>query len=207
MLVDVQDVGAGEAGGDGQVVPGVAGEPVDDLLGVGAGVAVAVAWWRGSSGRAGRGTRASRGRRRPGPGGGCHRSWRAPDRGRDAGVVGAAGGLGHQLGGQGGQDAGLVFGLGRQQAGGAVGLEVQDRPQGGRDVQGVQAQVVGFPAGREGGGQVAVAGAVDLLDPGAEPGQGFGAVGGREPPPRRGRVGLVAVGVVVGLGRPGRRGR
>ena len=54
--------------------------------------------------------------------------------------------------------------------------------------------------GREGGGQVAVAGPVDLLDPGAEPGQGFGAVGGREPPPGRGRVGLVAVGVVVGRG-------
>ena len=122
-------------------------------------------------------------------------------------MVGAAGGLGHQLGGQGGQDAGLVLGLGRQQAGGPVGLEVQDRPQGRRDVQGVQAQVVGFPARGEGGGQVAVAGAVDLLDPGAEPGQGFGAVGGREPPPGRGRVGLVAVSVVVGLRLPGRRVR
>src|SRR5690349_18266153 len=41
VLVDVQDVGAGGAGGDGQVGSGVAGEPVGDLPGVGAGVAVA----------------------------------------------------------------------------------------------------------------------------------------------------------------------
>jgi hypothetical protein len=115
--------------------------------------------------------------------------------------MGAAGGLGHQLGGQGGQDPGLIFGLGRQQTGGPFGLEVQHRPQGGRDVQGVQAQVVGLPARGQGGGQVAVAGPVDLLDPGAEPGQGFGAAGGREFPPRRGRVGLVAVGFVGLLGR------
>ena len=59
---------------------------------------------------------------------------------------------------------------------------------------------MGFPAGRQSGSQVAVSGAVDLPDPGAEPGQGFGAVGGCESPPGRGRVGLVAVGVVVLLG-------
>ena len=53
------------------------------------------------------------------------------------------------------------------------------------------------PAGAEGGGEVAVAGPVDLLHPGAQPGDGFGPVVGRELPPARGRVGLVAVGVVA----------
>ncbi len=36
----------------------------------------------------------------------------------------AAGGFQPKLIGQGGQDAGLVFGLGREQAGGAAGLQV-----------------------------------------------------------------------------------
>ena len=121
----------------------------------------------------------------------------------------AAGGFGGQLGGQGGQDAGLVFGLGRQGPRGAFGLEVQDGPQVGEDVQAVQAQVVRAPAGGEGGGQVAVAGAVDLLDPGLEPGDGFGPVGGREfHHAGAGRV--VAVGSASGVrrawpGRPGAR--
>ena len=57
----------------------------------------------------------------------------------------------------------------------AGGLEVQDRPQAGGDVQGVQAQVVGGPAGAEGGGQVAVAGPVDLVHPGAQPGDRLAA--------------------------------
>ena len=95
----------------------------------------------------------------------------------------AAGGFSHQLGGQGGQDAGLVFGLGRQRPRGAFGLEVEDGPQVGEDVQAVQAQVVRAPAGSEGGGQVAVAGAVDLLDPGVQAGDGFLPVGGCELPP------------------------
>ena len=56
---------------------------------------------------------------------------------------------------------------------------------------------MGFPAGAQGGGQVAVARPVDLLDPPAEPGQGFGAVGGRQFPPGRGRVGLVPAGAGV----------
>src|SRR6185437_3009235 len=42
VLVDVQDVGAGGAGGDGQVPARVASEPVGDLLLIGGGVAVAV---------------------------------------------------------------------------------------------------------------------------------------------------------------------
>ena len=112
----------------------------------------------------------------------------------------AGGGLGHQLGGQGGQDAGLVFGLGGQQLGGALGLEVEDRPQAGQDVQAVQAQVVGGPAGGDGGGQVAVAGAVDLLDPGVQAGDGLVAFGGGELPPGRGRVRVVAAGVGGELG-------
>jgi hypothetical protein len=89
--------------------------------------------------------------------------------------VTAALGFGLELIGQGGQDADLVFGLGGQQDRGPQGLQVQDRPQGGRDVQRVQAQVVRFPARAERGGQVAVAGPVDLLDPGAQPGDGFGS--------------------------------
>jgi hypothetical protein len=109
--------------------------------------------------------------------------------------VTAALGFGLELVSQGGQDAGLVFGLGGQQDRGPHGLLVQDRPEAGRDVQGVQAQVVRFPARAEGGGQVAVAGPVDLLDPGAQPGDGFGSCVGQQVPPLRCRFGLVAVGV------------
>ena len=61
----------------------------------------------------------------------------------------AAGGLGGQLGGDGGEDAGLVLGLGGQQvgAGGGVGVEVEGGPQPAEDVQAVQAQLVLRPAG------------------------------------------------------------
>ena len=64
---------------------------------------------------------------------------------------------------------------------------------------------MGLPARGEGGGEVAVAGAVDLLDPGVQPGDGFLAVGGRELPPRgrRARAVAVGVGVVVGGGGGG----
>ncbi|MGH3185688.1 MAG: hypothetical protein ACRDPY_00710 [Streptosporangiaceae bacterium] len=110
--------------------------------------------------------------------------------------VAAAGGLGDQLGGQRRQDAGLIFGLGGKQAGAAVGLEVEHGPQFGEDVQAVQAQVVGLPAGGEGGGEVAVAGPVDLVDPAAQPGDRVGAAGGREFPPGRSRIGAVAAGGV-----------
>jgi hypothetical protein len=72
-------------------------------------------------------------------------------------------------------------------------LEVKRRPQLAEDVEAVQAQVVSGPARTQGGGQVAVAGAVDLLDPGLQPDDGFVAVGGREFPPRRGRVWVVTV--------------
>ena len=54
-----------------------------------------------------------------------------------------------------------------------------------------------------------VAGPVDLLDPGPQPGDRFRAVGGRELPPRRCWPGAVTVGVRVGLagcGEPGERG-
>ena len=112
----------------------------------------------------------------------------------------AAGGLGHQLGGEGGQDAGLVFGLSRQQPGVTAGLQVEDRPEAGQDVQAVQAQVVGGPAGADRVGQVAVAGAVDLLDPGMQAGDGFVAFGGRELPPRWGWVRVVAAEVGGELG-------
>ena len=90
------------------------------------------------------------------------------------------------------------------------GLEVEHRPQVGQDVQAVQAQVVRAPAGAEGGGQVPVAGLVDLLHPGVQPGDGFLAVGGRELPPRWRRAGTVSVRVGVGgsgLGELGQGGR
>ena len=89
--------------------------------------------------------------------------------------VAAAVGLDPELVGQGGQDARLVLGLGGQQSGMPVAVDRQHRPQLGCDVQPVQAQVVGGPAGAEAGGQVAVAGPVDLLDPGPQPGDGFPA--------------------------------
>jgi hypothetical protein len=48
--------------------------------------------------------------------------------------VAAAVGFGLELVGQGRQDAGLVFGLGRQQDGGPFGLQVQDGPEAGGDI-------------------------------------------------------------------------
>ena len=66
--------------------------------------------------------------------------------------VAAARCLGHELGGQSGQDTGLVLGLGGQEPGIAPGLEIEHGPQVGEDVEPVQAQVVGGPAGAEGGG-------------------------------------------------------
>ena len=118
----------------------------------------------------------------------------------------AAVGLDAELVGQGGQDAGLVLGLGGHQAGAAAGLQVQHRPQLGCDVQPVQAQVVLIPAGAEGGGQVPVAGPVDLLDPGPQPGDRFLPVVGRQLPPRRCRPWAVAVRFRVGLAGSGELG-
>ena len=195
MLVDVQDVGAGGAGGDGQVPALAVAEPFGDLLLVGGGVLVAV----GGGGDLLAGQAGEDGPAAAGVGQGLAEGGVGHDVLPEVGQgVAAAGGFGGQLGGQGGQDAGLVFGLGRQGPRGAFGLEVQDGPQVGQDVQAVQAQVVRAPAGGEGGGQVAVAGAVDLLDPGLEAGDGFGPVGGRELPPRRRRARAVAVWVGVG---------
>jgi predicted ATPase len=62
--------------------------------------------------------------------------------------------------------------------------------------QAVQAQVVGGPAWSERGGQVAVAGPVYLLDPGAQPGEVFPPFVGREFPPGRRRAWLVGAGVL-----------
>ena len=50
--------------------------------------------------------------------------------------------------------------------GAAAGLEVEHGPQLGQHVQAVQAQRVLLPARAEGGSELAVAGPVDLLDPG-----------------------------------------
>ena len=52
---------------------------------------------------------------------------RAAGLSRVAGVA-ATVGLGAELVGQGGQDAGLVFGLGREQAGATGGLEIERQP-------------------------------------------------------------------------------
>ena len=160
VIIDIA-VGSGVAGGDDQVPVRVPLVPRGDLAGVGGGVQVAV---RGGGGLA----PGLAGEHRPAAGrvgqGAAQRragSSRAPglavSGGGVAGVAAAAG-LGAELFGQGGQDAGLVFGLGRDQAGAADGLQVQHGPQFGQDVQAVQAQVVGGPAGAEPGGQVPVAG-------------------------------------------------
>ena len=103
-------------------------------------------------------------------------------------------------------EVGLAVGLGGQQDRGPHGLQVQDGPQAGRDVQRVQAQVVRFPARAERGGQVAVAGPVNLLDPGAQAGDGFGSSVGREVPPLWRRFGVVGVGVGVVEGGGGELG-
>ncbi|HET9897676.1 MAG TPA: hypothetical protein VFQ44_22325 [Streptosporangiaceae bacterium] len=50
-----------------------------------------------------------------------------------------------------------------------------------------------FPAGGERGGEVFVAGAVDLLDPGAEPVDGFVARRAGQVPPAGWRLGCVAL--------------
>ncbi len=92
----------------------------------------------------------------------------------------------------------MVFGLGGQESGAALVLEVEHRPQLGEDVESVQAQVVRLPARAEGGGQVAVSGPVDLLNPGAEAGQRFAALVGWELPPLRYRVGEVVFGISIG---------
>ena len=47
--------------------------------------------------------------------------------------------------------------------------------------------------GRQGGGEVPVAGPVHLLDPGTQPGDGFCPAVGRELPPFRRRLGVVTV--------------
>ena len=51
------------------------------------------------------------------------------------------------------------------------------------------------PAGAEGGGEVTIAGAVDLLDPGSQPGEALLAFVAGELPPLGSRCG--AIGVVV----------
>ena len=127
----------------------VAAEPGGDLRRVGGGVAVAVPGGRDLlAGLAGQ--------HRPAAGGegqglaercvghGVLQGW-PPGWCGVAGVA-AAVGLDAELVGQGGQDAGLVFGLGGDQGGAAGGLQVQHRPQLGCDVQPVQAQVVGWPS-------------------------------------------------------------
>jgi hypothetical protein len=114
--------------------------------------------------------------------------------------VAAAGGFQPELIGQGRQDAGLVFGLRREQPGGAAGLKIQDGPQAAEDVQAVQAQVVTLPAGPEGVGQVPVAGPVHLLYPGMELRDRFGPFSRSQLPPCRRGAGPVAAGTLAGGG-------
>ena len=125
-------------------------------------------------------------------------------------MLAAAGLAGHLLGG-GGQQPGLPFGLAGQGAGGPPGLQVEHRPQLAEPVQGVQAERVLLPAAAQRGREVAVAGPVDLLDPGAEPADGVVAGLAVEPPePRRrgrlvGRVPRRRRARSRPAGRPGRR--
>ena len=66
-----------------------------------------------------------------------------------------------------------------------------------------------FPAGAEGGGEVAVAGAVDLFDPGAQPVDGFVAFLAVELPPLGDRgwpVPFVRLFAVAGGGQAGEPG-
>ena len=59
----------------------------------------------------------------------------------------------------------------------------RQRPQFHEPVQAVEARRVLIPAGTECGGEVAEARAVYLLDPGAQPGEGLGALVAGELPP------------------------
>ena len=194
VLVDVEDVRAWRAGGDRQVRVRVTAPPPArsgpgrwSRRGSRAG-------WRVPCCRAGRGRPASRGRRRRAPGPvmllvmAVPPSSRARGRGRLAWPqrrVSAG-----ELVGGGGEQPGVPFGLPGQGAGGAPGLEVQDGPQLGQPVQDVQAQRVLVPAVGQAGGEVAVAGPVDLVDPGAQLGDRLVARGAVElpEPGRRGRL-------------------
>ena len=103
----------------------------------------------------------------------------------------AAGGFEVELFGEGGEEPGLPFGLAGEGGWLAFGGEVEDGPEFHEPVESVEAEQVLVPARAEGGGEMAVAGAVDLLDPGAEPAQGFLAFGSVEFPPPRSRGRLV----------------
>ena len=104
------------------------------------------------------------------------------------------------LGGGRGEQPGLPLGLGGERAGGAFRAEVQDRPELTEPVEGEQAQRMAVPAGRQRGGEVAVAGLVDLLDPRAEPVDRCSRSGSRQLPPARCRLGPVGQGVRSGVG-------
>ena len=85
---------------------------------------------------------------------------------------------GHLVGGC-GQEAGVPFGLGGEGTAVAFGGEVKQGPQFAEPVEGEKARGVVFPAGGEDGGELAVAGPVDVLDPAPQPVYGrilFGAV-------------------------------
>src|SRR5216684_7387290 len=109
----------------------------------------------------------------------------------------AAGGFEVHLLGEGGEQAGLPFGLAGEERCASFAGEVEDGPEFHEPVEPVQAQQVLFPAGSEGGGEVPVAGPVDLLDPGTQPHAGFLTVRAAEFPPPRGGHGLVRLAVLV----------
>ena len=124
---------------------------------------------------------------------------------RAGGVAAAAGLVGHLLG-RGGQQAGLPFALGGEDAGGAARAEVEHGPQLAEPVEEVQAQGVLLPARQQRGGDLPVAGPVDLIDPGAESAEGGVAFRpGDLPPSRRGDrlIGMVFLVAVLVLGEFG----
>jgi hypothetical protein len=103
-----------------------------------------------------------------------------------AGVVAATAGFGGELVGDGGEEPGLPFGLAGEGGAGALVGEVEHGPEFGQPVQGVEAEGVLVPALPQATGEVAVAGAVDLVDPGAQGGDGGFAGFALEVPPAAG---------------------
>jgi hypothetical protein len=127
--------------------------------------------------------------------------WRLPSRGLLC-VLAASGFEAHLLG-EGGEQARLPFALAGDRPDGAVGRQVEQGPQLHEPVEAVEAQCVLVPAGTEGGGEVTIAGAVDLLDPGSQPGETFLAFVAGELPPPGSRCGAIGVAVsTVRVARP-----
>lgn len=99
----------------------------------------------------------------------------------------AAGSFEVELFGEGWKEAGLPLGLAGESRGVAVLSEAEDRPEFHEPVEAIQAEGVLDPAWADGFGDVAIAGPVNLLDPGAQSAEGLFTLGPAEfPPPSEG---------------------